>query len=145
MSSHPKLWAGTKASEKLENFRLFLVKRFLLRHCYFKIFQKTCKKIKQEVLTRHTWSTRDPLYKIAGQHSLNYPPSFLFRYLQRLVRTLVYLPYKNRPSRFLDLLSFSYFAKMFSKIVMSSSRCHSSPASFVMSWPFNFNTSCNVL
>ena len=30
--------------------------------------------------------------KIAGQHSLNYPPSFLFRYLERLVRSLVYLP-----------------------------------------------------
>ena len=26
------------------------------------------------------------LYKITGQHSVNYPPSFLFRYLKRLVR-----------------------------------------------------------
>ena len=26
------------------------------------------------------------MYKIAGQHSFNYPPSFLFRYLERLVR-----------------------------------------------------------
>ena len=32
------------------------------------------------------------LDKIAGQHSLNYPPSFLFRYLERLLRSLVYLP-----------------------------------------------------
>ena len=34
------------------------------------------------------------MYKIAGQHSLDYPPSppFLFRYLERLVRSLVYLP-----------------------------------------------------
>ena len=31
--------------------------------------------------------------KIAGQQSLNYPPSFLFRHLKRLVRSLVYLPY----------------------------------------------------
>ena len=31
--------------------------------------------------------------KIAGKHSLNYPPSLLFRYLERLVRSLVYLPY----------------------------------------------------
>ena len=30
---------------------------------------------------------------IAGQHSLDYPPSFLFPYLKRLVRNLVYLPY----------------------------------------------------
>ena len=28
-----------------------------------------------------------------GQHSLNSPPSFLFRYLERLVRSLVYLPF----------------------------------------------------
>ena len=28
-----------------------------------------------------------------GQHSLNYPPSFLFRYLERLVRSLLYLPF----------------------------------------------------
>ena len=28
---------------------------------------------------------------VAGQHSLNYPPSFLFLYLERLVRSLVYL------------------------------------------------------
>ena len=40
---------------------------------------------------RRSRSTRQ-LYKIAGQHSLNYPPSFLFRYLDRLVRSLVYLP-----------------------------------------------------
>ena len=30
---------------------------------------------------------------LAGQHSFNYPPSFLSRYLERLVRSLVYLPY----------------------------------------------------
>ena len=29
---------------------------------------------------------------MAGQHSLNYPLSFLSRYLKRLVRSLVYLP-----------------------------------------------------
>ena len=28
----------------------------------------------------------------ARQHWLNYPPSILFRYLKRLVRSLVYLP-----------------------------------------------------
>ena len=39
------------------------------------------------------------LYKIAGQHSLNYPLSFLFRYLERLVRSLVYLPLLNATSR----------------------------------------------
>ena len=27
-----------------------------------------------------------------SQYSLNYPPSFIFRYLERLVRSLVYLP-----------------------------------------------------
>ena len=32
------------------------------------------------------------MYKIAGQHSLSYPPSFLSCYLERLVRSLVYLP-----------------------------------------------------
>ena len=32
-------------------------------------------------------------HKKAGQHSLNYPPSFLFRYLERHVRILVYLPH----------------------------------------------------
>ena len=32
------------------------------------------------------------LYKIAGRHSLSYPLSFLFCYLKRLVRSLVYLP-----------------------------------------------------
>ena len=26
---------------------------------------------------------------------LNYPPSFIFRYLERLVRSLVYLPWMN--------------------------------------------------
>ena len=31
------------------------------------------------------------MYKIAGQHSFSYSPSFLFRYLERLVRSLVYL------------------------------------------------------
>ena len=31
------------------------------------------------------------LYKIVGQHSSNYPPSFLFRYLERLVRNLVFI------------------------------------------------------
>ena len=30
------------------------------------------------------------MYKIAGQHSFNYPPSFLSRYLKRLVRSLVF-------------------------------------------------------
>ena len=35
-------------------------------------------------------STRDPL---GGQHSLNYPPSFLFRYLERLVRSVVVTTY----------------------------------------------------
>ena len=30
--------------------------------------------------------------KLAGQHSLNKPPSFLFRYIERLVRSTVYLP-----------------------------------------------------
>ena len=34
------------------------------------------------------------MYKIAGRHSLNYPPSpsYLFRYLERLLRSPVYLP-----------------------------------------------------
>ena len=32
------------------------------------------------------------MYKIAGQHSFNYPPSFLSRHLERLLRSLVYLP-----------------------------------------------------
>ena len=32
------------------------------------------------------------IYTIAGQHLLNYHPSFLFRYLERLVRSRVYLP-----------------------------------------------------
>ena len=48
------------------------------------------------------WMPRSPgllrirqLYKIAGQYSFNYPPSFLFRYLKRLVRSLVYLPLHN--------------------------------------------------
>ena len=35
------------------------------------------------------------MYKKAGRHSFNYPPSFLSRYLKRLVRSLVYLPYKT--------------------------------------------------
>ena len=37
-------------------------------------------------------SQRPLLYKIPGQHLLNYPPSLIFRYLERLVRSLVYLP-----------------------------------------------------
>ena len=28
------------------------------------------------------------MYKIAGEHSPNYPPSFLFRYLERVIRSL---------------------------------------------------------
>ena len=44
------------------------------------------------------------LYKIAGQHSFNYPPSFLSRNLKRLVRSLVYLPtYSN-----ILLISFAF-------------------------------------
>ena len=34
----------------------------------------------------------------AGRHSLNYPPSFIFRYHERLVRSLVYLPSHSRQS-----------------------------------------------
>ena len=37
-------------------------------------------------------STQDPLV-IKHNNSLNYPPSFLFCYLERLVRSLVNLPY----------------------------------------------------
>ena len=45
----------------------------------------------QETLTKLTWSTRNPVVvtKIVGRHSLNYPPSFLFHCLLRLVRSLV--------------------------------------------------------
>ena len=41
------------------------------------------------------------LYKIAGQHSLNYPPSFLSRFLKRLVRSLVYLPVQKDSGKLL--------------------------------------------
>ena len=35
---------------------------------------------------------------MAGRHSLNYPLSFLYRYLEILVRSLVYLPYCLSPT-----------------------------------------------
>ena len=38
------------------------------------------------------------LYKIAGRHSFSYPLSFLSRYLERLVRCLVYLPVPTPPA-----------------------------------------------
>ena len=40
-------------------------------------------------LALQVYSGSVDLFKIAGQHSLNYPPSFLFRYLERLVRSLL--------------------------------------------------------
>ena len=43
----------------------------------------------QETLTKLPRSTRD--HYLAGRHSLSYPLSFLSCYLERLVRSLVYL------------------------------------------------------
>ena len=50
--------------------------------CFFSL---NCK----DTLTKLAWVA---LVKIAGRHSLNHSPSFLFRYLERFAGSLVYLP-----------------------------------------------------
>ena len=51
------------------------------------------------------------MHKVAGQHSLNYPPSFLSRYLERLVRRLVYLIYQRGTKFFINNFSLSLTEK----------------------------------
>ena len=45
----------------------------------------------RKALTKLPRSTPD-LLVVEGQHLLSYPPYFLSRYLERLLRSLVYLP-----------------------------------------------------
>ena len=48
-------------------------------------------KLTQEALIKLTSSTLDPLVvRIAGRHTFNYLPSFLFRYIERLVVSLFF-------------------------------------------------------